>query len=86
MRTMKAHTRLDLNTSSLIWEYCAVRRRKRTDRKGGEKEMRRRWRNMFSDKQRRHRDAPQSHQTDALTVLQQALERDRSRGRGGGAG
>ena len=54
MRTMKAHTRLDLNTSSLIWEYCAVRRRKRTDRKGGEKEMRRRWRNMFSDKQRRH--------------------------------
>lgn len=21
-RTMKAHTRLDLNTSSLIWEYC----------------------------------------------------------------
>ena len=37
MRTMKAHTRLDLNTSSLIWEYCAVRRRRRTDRKGGGK-------------------------------------------------
>lgn len=24
MSTMKAHTRLDLKTSSLIWEYCKV--------------------------------------------------------------
>lgn len=24
MSTMKAHTRLDLKTSSLIWEYCSV--------------------------------------------------------------
>lgn len=26
MSTMKAHTRLDLKTSSLIWEYCNVSR------------------------------------------------------------
>lgn len=33
MSTMKAHTRLDLKTSSLIWEYCKARRGR-----GGERE------------------------------------------------
>lgn len=32
-RTMKAHTRLDLNTSSLIWEYCRGNTHTNTQRK-----------------------------------------------------
>lgn len=27
-RTMNAHTKFDLNTSSLIWEYCDLKRRR----------------------------------------------------------
>lgn len=33
MSTMKAHTRLDLNTSSLIWEYCTAKGRRRRERR-----------------------------------------------------
>lgn len=33
MSTMKAHTRLDLNTSSLIWEYCSVTEGEEEDEK-----------------------------------------------------
>ena len=44
MRTMKAHTRFDLNTSSLIWEYCALTKRRRRRRRRRKRRSRRRTR------------------------------------------
>ena len=58
MSTMKAHTRLDLNTSSLIWEYCTVQRRRRRERRKRKKSRR----NRFSDKQQTEDTEAQTHQ------------------------
>jgi len=82
--TMKAQTRLDLKTSSLICEYCTMKEEEDKEKKNGGKEVRGRWRNKFSDEQKRLNESKCTKQTDALpqmqhaTVQPQALERDRS--------
>lgn len=64
--TMKAHTKLDLNTSSLIWEYCNSMRkykRRRGEEGGIEKQG-------FTDK---HRSLNVKH-TTVLTPVHAAVQ------------
>lgn len=82
MSTMKAHTRLDLKTSSLIWEYCKVSRGLGGREEEGD-DVREGRRKTFSGR-RRGADASDTHRgadttpCNGLTTSVSKRERDRS--------